>query len=190
MFTCQIVRTHARTHVRTYVRMHVCTYTPHVRSYRVSVVQSGQFKICIRAFGRTKIVPHLVPHEALNEALFLYDRKAYDRTYDRTTERTTERPKRTTEGPKAYDRATVIRTTERTCECADVRPTKNTHRVFFVRKNLLWAVFSKFLVGHSMKKLTLTTTVRSECRLSYRTSLHKSMCLAPQRSGLSHFDPS
>ena len=26
-------------------------------------------------FGRTKIVPHLVPHEALNEALFLYDRK-------------------------------------------------------------------------------------------------------------------
>ena len=85
MFTCQIVRTHARTHVRTYVRTHICTYTPHVRSYRVSVVQSGQFKICIRAFGRTKIVPQLVPHEALNEALFLYDRKC-------TTERTTERP--------------------------------------------------------------------------------------------------
>ena len=90
---CLHVRPSVRTHVRTYVRTHVCTYTPHVRSYRVSVVQSGQFKICIRAFGRTKIVPHLVPHEALNEALFLYDRKVYDRTTERTTER-----------PKAYDR--------------------------------------------------------------------------------------
>ena len=84
-------------HVRTYVRTHVCRYTPHVRSYRVSVVHSGQFKICIRAFGRTKIVPHLVPHEALNEALFLYDRK------ECTTERTTERPKGTTERQR-YDR--------------------------------------------------------------------------------------
>ena len=61
-----------------------------------------------------------------------------------------------------------------------MQPTKNTHRAVFIRKNLLWAVNFKFLVGHSMKKLTLTTTVRSECRLSYRTSLHKSMCLAPQ----------
>ena len=162
---CLHVRSSVRTHVRTYVRTHVCTYTPHVRSYRVSVVQSGQFKICIRALGRTKIVPHLVPHEALNEALFCTTEKC-------TTERTTERPNdrtydRTTERPKAYDRATAIRRTERTCECADVRPTKNTHRVFFIRKNLLWAIFFKFLVGHSMKKLTLTTTVRSECRLSY-----------------------
>ena len=108
MFTCQIVRTHARTHVRTYVRTHVCTYTPHVRSYRVSVVQSGQFKICIRAFGRTKIVPHLVPHEALNEALFLYDRKVYDRkVYDRTYDRTTESYDRTYDRTtEAYDRTT------------------------------------------------------------------------------------
>ena len=83
---CLHVRSSVRTHVRTYVRTHVCTYTPHVRSYRVSVVQSGQFKICIWAFGCTKI--------------FLYDRKVYDRTYDRTTKsvrlndqkRTTERP--------------------------------------------------------------------------------------------------
>ena len=116
--------------------------------------------------------------------------RTYDRTYDGTTERTTERPKRTTERPKAYDRATVIRTAERTCECADVRPTKNAHSVFYSEKPVVSGFFSIFLVGHSMKKLALTTTVRSECRLSYRTSLHKSMCLAPQRSGLSHFDPS
>ena len=48
-------RTHVRTHVRTQVRKHVCTYVrtcartyartyaPHVRSYRVSVVQSDQY---------------------------------------------------------------------------------------------------------------------------------------------------
>ena len=178
---CLHVRSSVRTHVRTYVRTLVCTYTPHVRSYRVSVVQSGQFKICIRAFGRTKIVPHY-----------------FCTTEKCTTERTTERPnvrpnvrpndqKRTTERPKAYDRATAIRRTERTCECADVRPTKNTHRVFFIRKNLLWAFFFKFLVGHSMKKLTLTTTVPSECRLSY---LFTKACVWHQRSGLSHFDPS
>ena len=89
-----------------------------------------------------------------------------------TTERTTERPnvrpnvrpndqKRTTERPKAYDRATAIRRTERTCECADVRPTKNTHRAFFIRKNLLWAVFSNFWLdiqwrnSHSQQQFVL-----------------------------------
>jgi hypothetical protein len=39
---------------------------------------------------------------------------------------------------------------------------------------------------HSMNKLMLTT-VCSECLLSYSTSLHTGICLAPQRSGLSHF---
>jgi hypothetical protein len=91
----------------------------------------------------------------------VYDR-TYDRTPERTTERTTARPQRPPERPKAYDRATAIRTTERTCECADVRPTKNTHRAFFIRKNLLWAGgFSNFWLdiqwrnSHSQQQFVL-----------------------------------
>ena len=46
-----------------------------VRSYVRSYVRSFGRTFGRTLFGRTKIVPHLVPHEALNEALFLYDRK-------------------------------------------------------------------------------------------------------------------
>ena len=54
----------------------------------------------------------------------------------------------------------------------------------FIRKDCSAVNF--FWGRHSMNKLTLTT-VCSECFLSYSTSLHTGICLAPQRSGLSHF---
>ena len=111
---CLHVRSSVRTHVRTYVRTHVCTYTPHVRSYRVSVVQSGQFKICIGGFRscknsaswgsrhffcttkRTERPKGTTERQNVRPR----DRNMYDRTYDRTTKsvrpndqkRTTERP--------------------------------------------------------------------------------------------------
>ena len=166
---CLHVRSSVRTHVRTYVRTHVCTYTPHARSYRVSVVQSGQFKICIGGFRSCK-----------NSASW------GSRHFFCTTKRTAERPKGTTErqNVRPRDRNMYDRTDMWMCGRTTERVTCNrlkTHIEYFLfGKNVLWAVNFKFLVGHSMKKPTLTTTVRSECRLSHRTSLHKSMCLAPQ----------
>ena len=66
-------RTSAHSHVRSVLRIAVA------RSYAFgrSVVRFWSFGRTFgrTLFGRTKIVPHLVPHEALNEALFLYDRK-------------------------------------------------------------------------------------------------------------------
>ena len=118
-----------------------------------------------------------------------------------TTERTTERP-----NVRPNDRNVRPNDQKRTTERPQyVRPNGHvnvrtydqlkTHiECFLFGKTCCDSVsgffFFNLLVGHSMRKLTLTATVRSECRLSYRTSLHKSMCLAPQRSGLSHFDPS
>ena len=74
---------------------------------------------------------------------------------------------------------------------------RRSFRIFF-GKACCEQCFSSFWGRHSMKKLTLSTdpsecrlsmltTARSERRLFYNTSLHTSMCLAPQRSGLSHF---
>ena len=53
----------------------VRSYVSVVRSYVRSYVRSFGRTFGRTLLGRTKIVPHLVPHEALDEALFLYDRK-------------------------------------------------------------------------------------------------------------------
>ena len=49
------VRTHVRTYTRTSARTYARTYAPHVRSYRVSVVQSDQYQIYIWDLVRTEI---------------------------------------------------------------------------------------------------------------------------------------
>ena len=101
-------RPYARTCARTYVRTYARTLRT-ARSYRVSVVQSGQFKICIGGFRSCK-----------NSASW------GSRHFFCTTKRTAERPKGTTERQNVrprdrnmYDRTDMWmcgRTTERvTC---------------------------------------------------------------------------
>ena len=70
---CVFSRLHVtRSVVRPHIHMSVRSYVYGRRSY-LSIVRSYVRSYTFRSYKN--IVPHLVPHEALNEALFLYDRK-------------------------------------------------------------------------------------------------------------------